>query len=117
MNKVQKKTNEDKIHELEIKEKETELRWAQEVGVDFGRNFTRGLPHNWNATHHDNSAVEEFSLSNDEETESSGATVATSSVVVITGLILGASCIMMSKKRNDEMKIEDHQTSLIGGEN
>ena len=114
MNKVTKKSNEHKIHELEIEEKETELRWAQEVDVDFGRNFTRGLPHNWNTT---NSAVEEFSLSNDEETESSGATVATSSAVVITGLILGASCFMMSKKRNDEMKIEDHQTSLIGGEN
>jgi len=26
------------------------LRWAKEVGVDFGLNFTQGLPPNWNAT-------------------------------------------------------------------
>ena len=64
------------------------MRWAQKDGVNFGANFTQGLPHNWNKTakaapakvekkapakvekkaKSPAKAVEEFSLLNDEET-------------------------------------------------
>lgn len=114
MNKNESKINDDKIHQLKIKEKEAELRWAQEFGVDLGRNFTVGLPRSANKIQMSNS-TEEYTLFNDDETESSDftATTASTSAVVITGLVLGASCFMMNKNRSDESKI-DHQTSLIG---